>query len=344
MIFESNFISIILVSLVLAGIFYNFSFLKDNKEIYAHKSFLNTNSKPVFSGGIILLFNLTLFIKFSDLSYYLFLLSIFLIGFFSDIDKLKSPKLRIIAQVFIVFFLINYLEIYIYSIRIDLVDQILKIQIFKLFFSAICLLIIINGTNFMDGVNGLVIGYYLIICYALYYLISENSFLFMEIDALKSIIVILACLYILNIFEILYLGDNGSYLLALVVGVLLIKFYDQNPNISPYYVMNLLWYPAYENLFSIIRKVKKGKSAYNPDNYHLHQLFYFFLKKKFTKIKHLNSCTGLTLIIFNLLVVTLASMEYENTKYQICLLIISLIIYNLAYFKLFQFKKISIHF
>ena len=339
MIFESNLISIIIVCLLLGVTFYNFSFLKDNKAIYVHKNFLNTNLKPVFSGGIILLFNLVLFIKFSDISYYLFFFVIFLLGFFSDIDKIKSPKLRIIVQVIIIFFLVNYLEIYIYSIRIDLIDQILKIQIFKIFFSTICLLIIINGTNFMDGVNGLVIGYYFIISFILFYLISENSLSFEEIEILESIIIILACLYILNIFEILYLGDNGSYLISLIVGVLLVKFYQQNPNISPYYVVNLLWYPAYENLFSIIRKVKKGKSAYKPDSQHLHHLIYIFLKKKYKKNKYLNSLTGLILNLLNLSIIMLASIEYENTKYQICLIVLSLITYNFFYFKLSQFKK-----
>ena len=43
--------------------------------------------------------------------------------------------------------------------------------------------------------------------------------------------------------------------------------------------MNLLWYPAYETLFSIIRKVLTKKSALSPDNLHLHQLIYIYLKK-----------------------------------------------------------------
>ena len=33
------------------------------------------------------------------------------------------------------------------------------------------------------------------------------------------------------------------------------KLINNNVLISPYFVMNLLWYPAYETLFSIIRKV-----------------------------------------------------------------------------------------
>ena len=44
--------------------------------------------------------------------------------------------------------------------------------------------------------------------------------------------------------------------------------------------MNLLWYPAYENLFSIIRKINNKNSAFNPDNHHLHHLILIHLKKE----------------------------------------------------------------
>ena len=91
-------------------------------------------------------------------------------------------------------------------------------------------------------------------------------------------------LFFFNLFELLYLGDGGSYLLGVFFGILLIDIYNNNNSISPYYVMNLLWYPAYENLFSIIRKISIKYSAFKPDNLHLHQLIYLnfngFLKKK----------------------------------------------------------------
>ena len=50
--------------------------------------------------------------------------------------------------------------------------------------------------------------------------------------------------------------------------------------ISPYYIANLLWYPAFENLFSIFRRTIYKKKNYKADNDHLHQLIFKYFKKK----------------------------------------------------------------
>ena len=43
-------------------------------------------------------------------------------------------------------------------------------------------------------------------------------------------------IFIFNIFGKVYLGDSGSYLISLVLGAYLIKFYYLNTNLSPYYI------------------------------------------------------------------------------------------------------------
>ena len=45
------------------------------------------------------------------------------------------------------------------------------------------------------------------------------------------------------------------------------------------FLLYSLWYPCFENLFSIIRKFNFKKSPISPDNKHLHQLLFIFLKK-----------------------------------------------------------------
>ena len=56
--------------------------------------------------------------------------------------------------------------------------------------------------------------------------------------------------------------------------IILIKIYNFNNTISPYFIVNLLWYPAFEILFSLIRKVKNKFSPMIPDTMHLHQLIF----------------------------------------------------------------------
>ena len=52
------------------------------------------------------------------------------------------------------------------------------------------------------------------------------------------------------------MGDSGAYILGLFFGFTLIHFSNDNIDISPIYILVLLWYPAFENLFSILRKLK----------------------------------------------------------------------------------------
>ena len=44
--------------------------------------------------------------------------------------------------------------------------------------------------------------------------------------------------------------------------------------VSPYFIAVLLWYPAYENFFSILRKKIKKTDAFQADNNHFHQKTY----------------------------------------------------------------------
>ena len=135
------------------------------------------------------------------------------------------------------------------------------------------------------------------------------------------------------------MGDNGSYLISVFVGIYLIDVANNSVLISPYFVMNLLWYPAYETLFSIIRKVSTKKSPLGPDNLHLHQLIYIYLRVKITHKYYANSFSGVLINIYNLAIFYFASQNYSNTKYQLLLFCFSFIIYNLLYLALNSYSK-----
>ena len=105
-----NFLIVLLYILILNFFFTKIYFLKDKKEISKHKSFISHKLKPPFSGGIFFL--LTIFIFFPNEDFHLktFLLLIFLIGFFSDLNILKSPNLRFFFQLIVVIFSVIYLN------------------------------------------------------------------------------------------------------------------------------------------------------------------------------------------------------------------------------------------
>tara|TARA_B100000989_G_scaffold44627_1_gene28448 strand:- start:64 stop:1092 length:1029 start_codon:yes stop_codon:yes gene_type:complete len=332
-----SFFIIALSILILNFLFNKLNLIKDMKNTSFHKKFIDRKFEPPFSGGIFIILtmitylNATIILKF-------FLVTIFLIGFFSDINLLKSINLRFYLQLISIILIIYFSDLYIQSIRIEFIDNLLNNHAFKLFFTTFCILILINGSNFLDGVNTLVIGYYMLVIYFMSSIDSGITGL-IEDNFINLLIFSLSILFILNFFNLLLLGDNGSYLISVFVGIYLIDLANNNVLISPYFVMNLLWYPAYETLFSIIRKVSTKKSALSPDNLHLHQLVYVYLKDKIPYKYYANSLSGILINIYNLIIFYFASQDYSNTKYQLILFCFSFIIYNFLYLALNSYQK-----
>jgi len=208
---------------------------------------------------------------------------IFLLGLSSDIGFFSSAKFRLLTQSIIILFFLFYSKTTLTSVRIDAFDLMLENYWFSLFFTLTCLMILTNGTNFIDGLNGLVLTYYLVIIFIIFNLeLFEYSFLNQSDIFLMLMIFIYLILF--NIFNQLYLGDSGSYIIGFLLGYFLLQIFENNLLFSPYFVVLLFWYPAFEILFSIIRKIKSKKSPLKPDNKHLHHLLFLYIFKIFIKI------------------------------------------------------------
>ena len=137
----------------------------------------------------------------------------------------------------------------------------------------------------------------------------------------------------------LYLGDSGSYTISLLAGFLLIEFYNNNSEVSSFFIILLLWYPCFENLFSIIRKFQIHKSPLAPDNKHFHQLLYHYLKVKFKKNDlFTNNLASLIINFYNFLIIFLGSEYFFNTQILLLLILLNIVIYTVFYLRLFKFK------
>ena len=196
----------------------------------------------------------------------------------------------------------------------------------------------INGTNFIDGLNGLVLVYYSIVSIIILKLCLELGLIYNQFY-FEYLLYILFILIIFNFLNQLYLGDSGSYILSLLVGFLLIKFYNDNKEVSSFFIILLLWYPCFENLFSIIRKFQIHRSPLTPDNKHIHQLIYHYLKVKLKRNDlFTNNFASLIINFYNFLIILLGSEYFFNTQVLILLIIVNIVIYAVIYLRLFKFK------
>tara|TARA_B100000242_G_scaffold289761_1_gene260064 strand:- start:871 stop:1884 length:1014 start_codon:yes stop_codon:yes gene_type:complete len=317
-------ISIILIGLYCKKKLFFLNYTGDN-----HQFFSNYKNIPLL-GGIFLIIPILL-MNYANIFYFSSIILIFLIGFFSDRKILISPKKRFLFQIALILFSVVFLNLEILSSRIIYFDTLLQINIFNIFFTSFCLLILLNGSNFIDGLNGLLLVYmtFVIIILLKLNLISEAT---LDKNLLTYLLFFLAILTLLNFCNLLMLGDAGAYILSFFVGYLIISCHKENPNISPYFFILIIWYPCYENLFSIIRKLRSKFSPLNPDNQHLHQLLYTFIRKNFFNNKlTANNASSVLINTINLTVIYISSIEPHSSIYQIRLIIISLLIYTLIF-------------
>ena len=338
---------LIYLSLITLIILYSCNILKKKKILLSetgeiHQKFASKNKVPLLGGAYLFLSSIYFF-ETEFIIYYSFGVSILILGIFSDLKYFKSAKLRLLLQIFIVVLFVYLIDIKIYDTRIFALDFILQNIFINIIFVSFCILILINGSNFFDGLNALNIGYFYIISFLIYYANSSdiiNLYDFPIINLILSITIIL----FLNIINKIFLGDSGSYFLGLFFSVFLIFIYKWNPFISPFFILFLFWYPCFENLFSILRKNILKKSPMKPDSNHLHQLIFYFIKKKFKNknILHVNLISSVLINIYNFLIFVISINFISNSQVQIMLIILNIFCYFIIYLKLFvlRYKKI----
>jgi len=302
-----------------------------------HQKFVEKKNIPL-TGGIVIILSSLFIINFKFQIFYFIFIFIFIIGLLSDIKYLKSAKKRFLLQILTIFLFVVYYDLSISNVRVFFIDFFLEYKFFSYIFVSFCLLIVVNGSNFIDGLNGLILGYYSTIIIVILHLGLAENFYNLE-SILINYLIVLIYLLIFNFMNKLYLGDSGSYFLGLISGVLLIILYNNVKNISPFFIVLLLWYPCFENLFSILRKYKFSSSPLKADNKHFHQLLFNYLKKRFNYSNlFANNLSSILINLFNIIIFFIASKDIFNSRLQISLIFFSILIYGYLYFKLFNFR------
>ena len=85
------------------------------------------------------------------------------------------------------------------------------------------MLVLINGSNFLDGLNTLIIGYYILVLSTLYFLVSINGIDY-NLSLINNTILILLVLLVFNSLNKSFIGDSGAYTISCVVGFICIDF------------------------------------------------------------------------------------------------------------------------
>jgi len=259
----------------------------------------------------------------------------FILGLLDDLKIEIRPKFRLIIMILFLLFLIIKNDIYIEKTGFGFLDVLLEIDIFSLIFISLCFLFIINGSNLIDGFNGLLSIHSIIIFIVLLFINLTNE--------TNNLTYILFCTSIITLVFIyfnfpkakIFLGDSGAYLIGSFIAISVINTSILNPDISPLFFCILLFYLFFEVFFSFFRKLFIAKqSPLLPDNQHLHMKIYkFLLKKKYNKLKA-NYTTSIYINFIYLILITPGIIFLENNFFCRYYFLVLLLAYIYFYKKI----------
>ncbi|WP_075501475.1 hypothetical protein [Candidatus Pelagibacter communis] len=311
---------------------FNFSLDKDaiNEK---HKSLLRKDSSTPLAGTFYFLPLIILLFYDLDTNLIFCCAMLFFLGLLADIKIVTSYKLRLILQFLLIasiFYISKEIKI---DTRILFINDLMNYDLTRILICTFFFMVLINGFNLIDGTNCLCTLNFFIISIFLYLLIKSSNISFINHE-LNIFILSLFVFLLLNFFGKNFLGDGAAYGLGFLLGYLLLKVSLLNNNISPYFIANLLWYPAFENLFSILRRNFSKSNNYLPDNEHLHQLiFKFYKKKKITERNFLlSSLIGMSINSILFLNYFIGFNYYNNSIIQIVLISSSILLYLISYY------------
>ena len=259
----------------------------------------------------------------------------FILGILDDFKIDIRPKFRLIIMILSLAFLIINNEFYIEKTGFSFLNNLLTVDIFSLFFMCLCFLFIINGSNLIDGFNGLLGIHSFIILFILssINLISEINNLSLILFCMSSIILVFILFNFPN--AKFFLGDSGAYLIGSLIAVSSVITSINNPTISPFFFCILLFYLFFEVFFSFFRKLLiTRQSPLFPDNQHLHMRVYkFLLKKNYLKTKA-NYSTSIYINFAYLILIFPSIILLENFLFCKYYFVFLLIVYIYFYKKI----------
>jgi len=283
---------------------------------------------PKSGGIIVLLFAINYFLSnyynqeislklfFSLIISLIIIFSIFLIDDLVDIN----PILRLFLVGFILFILfISNDQILINELRFSSFEMSAQLDKSALFFSVLCVLLLINAINLIDGINGLCIAHFL------FWLVILDTNL--KISQL-IIYIPLIFLFILNIKGKIFLGNTGSVLIGLMISILIITQYNFEKNIYIEEIFIYLMVPGLDMLRLFVKRLLNKKNPFLADKNHLHHLLYFRYKLFISLILYL--IISLVPIVISYLV---------DDHFLIIIISVTILIYLTIIYKLENFRN-----
>lgn len=193
----------------------------------------------------------------------------FAVGLVDDIIQLKSaPKFA--AQI-VAATVVAFSGVTIGSVRLLGASSYIDLSYFDIPITVFYLVVFVNITNLVDGLDGLAAGLVATVSASLLYMVCMRG---AATVALLTVALIAVCLAFLrfNFFPAsIFMGDSGSHLLGLMVGVISIAGVVRAQGVVTMLVpLVLAGVPVLDTISAIVRRTRAGVPIGKGDANHIH--------------------------------------------------------------------------
>ncbi len=200
----------------------------------------------------------------------------FFSGFIEDLTKKGGIRTRLLATAASALIAGYFLNAWLDGVQILGIDNlILAYPFVAIVITCFAVSGVANAFNIIDGYNGLSAMVAVIILSGITYVAFQVADYSIMISALAMIGALLGFLVWNYPRGLVFLGDGGAYLVGFWIAELSILLTARHPEVSKWFPLLLCFYPIFETLFTVYRRViiKKSHPAM-PDAFHMHQLIY----------------------------------------------------------------------
>lgn len=277
-----------------------------------------------YTGGITISFIIIFYLLFFDIkdnSLKLILSSSILISIVGLIDdRLNlSAVNKICLQIIPVFYLAVFENMNLSSLG-DYKYFELNLGTFKIPFTLLCILFLINSFNYFDGLDGTLIFTSISVIINLNFLVlNENIQLFFVVILIPMSVFLLFNFSVLKLPK-MFLGDSGSLLIGFIFSFFLIYLAQQNL-VHPILLAWSITIFVYEFLSLNLIRLKNKKNIFITGQDHLHHLIF--------KLTNSILLTNLSIMILNIIFFTIGYLSFYmvNSLFSLILFIFLFLVF-----------------
>lgn len=272
------------------------------------------------------------------------LLPLFIVGIIEDFTGKIPPSIRLLAS-----FASAGMAIYLLDMTLTNIgwgwfdDMVLSIYAVSVGLTVLMIGGVAHATNIIDGLNGLLLGYTLLVLSTLLWVSVQVDDTVVQGIVLTTLGAVLG-LFIFNFPNgKIFTGDGGAYFIGCLLAIIALLLAERNAQVSPWSSLLVMIYPIFETFFSAYRRrLIRQMSPTLPDNMHLHMLVYKRLTNYYQLglvLKLNNNATSSVLLWLCVLPFMLPLIFWwDNPLIMIVTIILFCVAYTLLYFAIVRFR------